>query len=117
MLRNNEPFLYNDKCALYLKVLQQAQLNQICIQMTTAACTPPTQNSIEMCEERTYEEADGQLLLSVPHSVIDSMTTNSKNKNIFTFRRVNLIYFIYKNKGLNIGRLSSYLTENMASFH
>lgn len=40
-----------------------------------------------------------------------------KTKNTFTFRRVNLIYFIYKNKGLNIGRLSSYLTENMANFH
>jgi len=37
-------------------VLQHAQLNQICIQMTTAACTPPTQNSIEMCSTDVKKE-------------------------------------------------------------
>lgn len=55
MLRNNKPFLQNDKCAMYVKVLQQAQLNQLCIQMT-AACTPPTQNSIEMCSTDVNKE-------------------------------------------------------------
>ena len=67
--RTTEPNLYsNDNSCLY---------------------TPNTKfnrNVFDRCEERTYEQADGHLLLSVLHSVMDSVKTTSKKKK----RRIHL---------------------------
>jgi hypothetical protein len=58
----------------------------MCIQVTTAACTPPTQNSIEVCSiDVEKEHTDGHLLLLVLHSVMDPVKANSKNEYILPF--------------------------------
>jgi len=108
-------------------MLKQAQLNQICIQMTTAACTPPTQNAIEMCSiDVEKEHTNWQTGICFSRYCSASLgiafryglrEDEFKKRIHFTFRRMNLIYFMYKNKDLNIGRLSLYLIQNMASFH